>query len=42
MTGRLIKYEIRSSIKLMAVIWAALIAASLLFSVSSNLLGRTF
>ena len=42
MTGRLIKYEIRSSIKLMAVIWAALIAASLLFSVSSNLLRRTF
>ena len=42
MTGRLIKYEIRYSIKLMAVIWAALIAASLLFSVSSNLLGRTF
>ena len=42
MTGRLIKYEVRSSIKLMAVIWAALIAASLLFSVSSNLLRRTF
>ncbi len=38
MTGRLIKYEIRSSIKLMACLWAALIAASLLFSLSENFL----
>lgn len=41
MTGRLIKYEIRSSVKLMAVIWAALIVASLLFSLSGNVLGDT-
>ena len=34
MTGRLIKYELRSSIKLMGVIWAALIVASFLFSIS--------
>ncbi len=39
MTGKLMKYEIRSSMKLMAVIWAALIAASLLFSLSLNVLG---
>ena len=31
MTGRLIKYELRSSIKLMGVIWAALIVTSFLF-----------
>lgn len=30
MTGKLIKYEIRSSIKLIGVIWIALVAASLL------------
>lgn len=36
MTGRLIKYELRSSIKLMGVIWAALIVTSFLFSISSN------
>lgn len=39
MTGKLIKYEVRSSIKIMAVIWAALIAVSLLFSMSTNVLG---
>ena len=33
MTGRLIKYELRSSIKLMGVIWAALIVTSFLFSI---------
>ena len=38
MTGKLIKYEIRSSIKMMAVIWAALIAVSVLFSLSINFL----
>lgn len=38
MTGKLIRYEIKSSIKLMAVMWAALIAASLLFSLSRNLI----
>ena len=42
MTGKLIKYEMRSSIKLMAVIWAALIAASLLFSLSIHVLGDMF
>lgn len=36
MTGKLIKYELRSSIKLMGVIWAALIMTSFLFSISSN------
>lgn len=41
MTGKLIKYEIKSSIKLIAVMWAALIAASLLFSLSQNLMERT-
>ena len=38
MTGKLMKYEIKSSMKLMAVIWAALIAASLLFSLSLHVL----
>ena len=38
MTGKLMKYEIKSSMKLMAVIWAALIAASLLFSHSLHVL----
>ena len=38
MTGKLMKYEIKSSMKLMAVIWAALIAASLLFSLSLQVL----
>ena len=38
MTGKLMKYEINSSMKLMAVIWAALIAASLLFSLSLHVL----
>lgn len=41
MTGKLIKYEIKSSIKLIAVMWAALIAASLLFSLSQNLMEHT-
>lgn len=36
MTGKLIKYEIRSSCKLIAILWAALIAASLLFSFSGD------
>ncbi len=40
MTGRLIKYEFRSSIKLMGVIWAALIVTSFLFSISSNFMGN--
>ena len=38
MTGKLMNYEIKSSMKLMAVIWAALIAASLLFSLSLHVL----
>lgn len=38
MTGKLMKYEIKSSMKLMAVIWAALIVASLLFSLSLHVL----
>lgn len=42
MTGKLIKYETRSSVKLMAVIWAALIVASLLFSLSIHVLGDLF
>lgn len=41
MTGKLIKYETKSSMKLMAVIWAALIATSLLFSLSMNVLGSS-
>lgn len=40
MTGRLIKYELRSSIKLMGVIWAALIVTSFLFSISINFMGN--
>lgn len=36
MTGKLIKYEIRSSCKLIAIIWAALIVASLLFSFTGD------
>ena len=40
MTGRLIKCELRSSIKLMGVIWAALIVTSFLFSISSNFMGN--
>ena len=40
MTGRLIKYELRSSIKLMGVIWAALIVTSFLFSISINFRGN--
>lgn len=39
MTGRLIKYELRSSIKLMGVIWAALVVTSFLYSISSNFMG---
>ena len=42
MTGRLIKYEIKSTAKIMAVIWAALIAASILFSISIHVLGDLF
>lgn len=38
MTGKLIKYEIRSSVKLIAVIWAALITASILFSIVGNVI----
>lgn len=41
MTGKLVKYEFRSSIKLMAVLWAALIVSSCLFSFSSNVLDTT-
>ena len=40
MTGRLIKYELRSSIKLMGVIWVALIVTSFLFSISINFMGN--
>lgn len=36
MTGKLIKYEIRSSCKLIAILWAALIVASLLFSLTGD------
>lgn len=42
MTGRLIKYEIKSGMRLMTVIWAALIAASILFSISIHVLGNIF
>ena len=38
MTGKLIKYEIKSSVKLIAVIWEALITVSILLSVLSNVL----
>ena len=41
MTGKLMKYEIKSSGKLMLMIWAALIIASILFSLSINVLGDT-
>lgn len=41
MTGKLMKYEIKSSGKLMLMIWAALIIASILFSLSINVLGNT-
>lgn len=41
MTGKLVKYEIKSSMKLMAAVWAALMAASLLFSLSGNVLSDT-
>lgn len=40
MTGKLIKYEIKSSGKLIAIIWAALIAASLMFSLADGALTR--
>lgn len=36
MTGKLIKYEFRSSIRLMALIWAAIIVSSVLFSLCGN------
>ena len=36
MTGKLIKYEIKSSIRLIGIIWAALIAASILVGISSS------
>lgn len=36
MTGKLIKYEFKSSLKLISLIWAALIAASLLLGIVSN------
>ena len=39
MTGKLIKYEFRSSIKLMALIWAAIIVSSVL-SVCAAMLSR--
>lgn len=38
MTGKLIKYEIRSSMRLIGVIWAALVAAALLLSMTSGVL----
>ena len=38
MTGKLIKYEFRSSIRLMALIWAAIIVSSVLFSLCSSAL----
>ena len=38
MTGKLVKYEIKSSIKLMCVIWTALILVSILFSISIHVL----
>ena len=41
MTGTRVKYEFRSSFKLMAVLWAALIVSSCLFSFSSNVLDTT-
>lgn len=40
MTGKLIKYEIRSSMRLIGVIWAALVAAALLLSFTSGALAR--
>lgn len=40
MTGKLIKYEFRSSIKLMALIWAAIIVSSVLFSLCGNAFQR--
>lgn len=40
MTGKLIKYEIRSSIRIMGVVWAALMAAAILLSVSSKAFDR--
>ncbi len=40
MTGKLIKYELRSSMKLMTVVWAALIVCSILFSISTNVLAN--
>ena len=36
MTGKLIKYEVKSSIRLMGIIWAALMAASVLAGISST------
>lgn len=36
MTGKLIKYEIRSGIRLIAIIWAALLAASILVGFSTS------
>lgn len=36
MTGKLIKYEIRSSIRLIGIIWIALIAASILVGISTS------
>lgn len=38
MIGKLVKYEIKSSIKLMCVIWTALILVSILFSISIHVL----
>ena len=40
MTVKLIKYEFRSSIKLMALIWAAIIVSSVLFSLCGNAFQR--
>lgn len=42
MTGKLIKYEFKSSIKLISVIWAALIAASILLGIVSNTFRNVF
>lgn len=42
MTGRLIKYEFKSGIKILAAIWAALIASAVLISIMNSLMVRVF
>lgn len=42
MTGRLIKYEFKSGIKILAAIWAALIASAVLISIMNSLTVRVF